>query len=55
MGLVVTFTFALCAWVVVYALGYRSFDGFVLALTILVVGAGTRVLMRRLRPEEPTA
>ncbi len=52
MGLVVTFTFAVCLWVVIYSLGHRSFDGFFLALCIITVGAGTRILLRRFKGDE---
>jgi hypothetical protein len=54
MGLVVTFTFAICLWVVIFSLGHRSFDGFFLALIIIVVGAGTRILLNRFRGDDQT-
>lgn len=52
MGLVVAATFALCLWIVLTSLGWRSLDGFLLALTIIVAAAGTRIMVRKLADDE---
>lgn len=44
MGLVIVATFAACTWIVLAALGAKSFDAFLLALVIILVAAGTRLL-----------
>ena len=44
MGLVITATFAASLWVTLTALGAKSFDGFMLALVIVLVAAGSRTL-----------
>ena len=49
MGLVVAVTSALCLWIVWFALGHKSFDGFFLALCIIALVAGTRILTSRTR------
>ena len=49
MRLVVIVTFALCLWVTWYGLGGKSFDGILLALSIIAAAAGTEIVVRRLR------
>ncbi len=49
MALVVAATFAFCLWIVLFALGQKSFDGFFLALCIIALVAGTRILTSRIR------
>src|SRR5262249_19552856 len=44
MGLVLTATFAACLWVTLTALGGKSLDALLLALVIVLVAAGTRLL-----------
>jgi hypothetical protein len=44
MGLVLGTTFALILWIVMWAVGFKSFDGFMLALTIIMLGATVRIL-----------
>ncbi len=44
MGIVLATTFALSLWVVLTALGFSSFDGIMLALVIILLAAGARVL-----------
>ena len=39
-------TFALSLWVILTSLGVSSFDGIMLALVIILLGAGARVLGR---------
>ncbi len=40
MGLALVTTFAFCLWVVLWAIGVKGFDGFMITLVILLV-AGT--------------
>ncbi|CAB4880465.1 unannotated protein [freshwater metagenome] len=47
MGLAIIVTFALCLWVVLWSIGAKSFDGALLALIIVVAGAGIRMLISR--------
>lgn len=45
MGLVITATFAACLWVTLTALGAKSLDALLLALVIVLVVAGSRLLV----------
>jgi hypothetical protein len=49
MGLIVTVTFALCLWVVLTAIGGKSFDGLFLALIIIAAGVGLKITAGRIR------
>jgi hypothetical protein len=44
MGLVIIATSSACLWIILTALGAKSFDAFLLALVIVLVAAGTRLL-----------
>ena len=44
MGLVLGTTFALIVWIVTWAIGFKSFDGFMLAMVIITLGATGRIL-----------
>lgn len=44
MGFVITITGALVAWIVLWALGVKGFDAFLLAAAIILVGASLRIL-----------
>jgi hypothetical protein len=44
MGLVLTATFGLIVWVVLWAFGATGFDAFLLAISIILVGASLKVL-----------
>ena len=44
MGLVLGTTFAFILWVVGWALGFKSFDAFIVAMTIITLGATGRIL-----------
>jgi hypothetical protein len=44
MGLAATVAFSLCLWVVMWSLGIKALDGIILALAIVVVAAGLRML-----------
>lgn len=45
MGLVSATTFALVLWIVLWALGTKAIDGFMLALVIVLVGVTVRMLL----------
>jgi len=44
MGLVLTVTAGLVVWIVLWALGTKGFDAFLLAALIMLVGASLRIL-----------
>jgi len=44
MGLVLTVTAGLIVWIVLWALGVKGFDAFMLAAAIILVGASLKVL-----------
>ena len=46
MALTLWTTFALTLWVVLWAIGVKSFDAFLLALLIIIVGATIESLKR---------
>jgi hypothetical protein len=48
MGLVVTVTAGLILWIVLWALGSKGFDAFLLTALIILLGAAGRILSRYL-------
>jgi hypothetical protein len=44
MGLVLTVTAGLVVWIVLWALGSKGFDAFMLATAIILVGACAKIL-----------
>jgi hypothetical protein len=44
MGLIITVTTGLLVWVVLWALGAKGFDAFMLATVIILVGACVKIL-----------
>jgi hypothetical protein len=44
VGLVLTTAAGLVIWIVLWALGVKGFDGFVITVTLVVVGATMRLL-----------
>ncbi|HEX9480910.1 MAG TPA: hypothetical protein VF927_02295 [Solirubrobacteraceae bacterium] len=44
MGLVVTVTAGLIVWIVLWALGAKGFDAFLIATAIILVGASVKIL-----------
>jgi hypothetical protein len=44
MGLVLTLTTGLVVWVVLWALGAKGFDAFMLAALIILIGACVKIL-----------
>ena len=50
MGLVLGTAFALIIWIVTWAIGLKSFDGFMLAMVLITLGATGRILKPYLLP-----
>lgn len=44
MGLVLTVTAGLVVWVVLWALGAKGFDAFMLATVIIIIGASLKIV-----------
>ena len=44
MGLIITAALAFSLWIALWAIGAKSLDGFLLALLIILVSAGMRIL-----------
>jgi hypothetical protein len=44
MGLILTGTAGLCAWIVLWALGVKGFDGFLITALMVVIAVGIRNL-----------
>ena len=44
MYLAAAATFALCLWIVLWAIGVKALDGMLLVLLIVVVAAGIKIL-----------
>ena len=44
MGLVLTVTAGLAIWIVVWALGAKSFDAFMITTVVILLGAAARLL-----------
>jgi hypothetical protein len=44
MGLILTVTGGLVVWIVLWALGSKGFDAFMLATAIILVGASVKIL-----------
>jgi hypothetical protein len=45
MGLVVATTFGLVVWIVMWALGVKAFDAFLITALVVLVGATARILL----------
>jgi hypothetical protein len=46
MGVIITATFGLCLWIVLWAIGFASgFDGFLIAIALVLVAIGVRNLL----------
>jgi hypothetical protein len=48
MGMIATITGALCVWIVLWAIGAKSFDGFLLAIVIAIFAVGWRMISANL-------
>jgi hypothetical protein len=44
MGLVLATTFGLIVWIVLWALGIKAFDSFLITVLVVLVGATVRIL-----------
>jgi len=44
MGLVLTATAGLIVWIVLWALGAKGFDAFLIAIVIILIGATLKIL-----------
>jgi len=44
MGLVVATTFGLVAWIVLWAIGWKSLDAFLITTLIITLGATAKIL-----------
>lgn len=44
MGLVLTTTFAMILWIVLWALGSKGFDAFLISALVILLGAAGRIL-----------
>ena len=44
MGLVLATTFAMIVWIVMWSIGAKAIDGFLVATTIILLAATVRVL-----------
>jgi hypothetical protein len=45
MGVLLTLTAGLVFWIVSWAVGFKSFDGFLVALVLVLLAAATRLLL----------
>jgi hypothetical protein len=54
MGLVIATAIGLCAWVVLWAIGWRSMDAFLVTTVIVLLGATGRILTPYLPGRRPT-
>jgi hypothetical protein len=48
MGFVLTVTAGLVAWIVLWALGAKGFDAFMVTTVVILVGATARILLLHL-------
>ncbi len=48
MGLVAATTFGLVVWIVLWALGIKSIDGFLLTLLVVIVAIAVRIIVPQL-------
>ncbi len=44
MGLVIATTLGLCAWIVLWAIGWSAMDAFLITTVIVTLGATVRIL-----------
>lgn len=44
MGLVVATTFGLVVWIVMWALGIKAFDAFLITVLVILLGATARII-----------
>ena len=44
MGLVIATTVGLCAWIALWAIGWKSLDAFLITTVIITLGATAKIL-----------
>jgi len=44
MGLVLATTFGLCVWIVLWAIGWKAIDAFLVTTVIITLGATAKIL-----------
>jgi len=54
MGLILTLTAGLVVWIVLWALGAKGFDAFMLAAVIILVGACVKIIAGYLPGRRPS-
>lgn len=54
MGLVIATTVGVCAWVVLWAIGWKSMDAFLVTTVIITLGATGRLLRPSLTARHET-
>jgi len=52
MGLVLVTTLGLAAWIVLWAIGAKAIDGFLITTVVILLGAGGRMLIPHLPGRE---
>jgi hypothetical protein len=60
MGLLLTITFSLAAWVVAWGLGIKGFDALMVVMLLVLIACGARIVSpylpgNRKDPEDPRA
>jgi hypothetical protein len=53
MGILITFTAGLIVWIVLWAIGAKPFDAFLLTLLMVVLAAAARILAPALPGNRP--
>jgi hypothetical protein len=53
MGVVLTATFGIIVWIVTWAIGFKSFDGFMIALLIALLAVVVRMFAPMLPGNRP--
>jgi hypothetical protein len=53
MGLVLTTIAALCLWIVLWALDFKAFDGFLIVLLMVVLAVTARLILPSLPGSRP--
>ncbi len=53
MGLILTTTAGLIVWIVLWAIGVKSFDAFLLTLGMVILAATTRMILPSLPGSRP--
>ena len=54
MGLILTTTAGLILWIVLWAIGFKSFDGFLIVLLLVILAAVARMALPSLPGSRPS-